>query len=61
MGNKELKPCPFCGSDRVYVLHLYHQDAVYGNEVRCGDCGARITEAGKNSREHAIRRWNRRV
>ena len=57
----ELKPCPFCGSDRVYILNLYHQDTVYGMEVRCGDCGAKITEAGKENRARLIERWNRRV
>lgn len=44
-----LKPCPFCGSDR---LHLFAMD----DGVKCLDCGAKITGV-IDWKE----RWNRRA
>lgn len=47
-----LKPCPFCGSDNIYLeLGIYAW-------VRCGGCGAYgpyVTE-----RDDAVRLWNAR-
>lgn len=44
-----LKPCPFCGSDR---LHIYAMD----DGVRCWECSAKITGVPDWQK-----RWNRRV
>lgn len=62
----ELKPCPFCGSDNLDLVHIngswgYHPSEDY---VKCLDCyaiGSRIKDSDcGNHRKEAIRNWNRR-
>ena len=56
MINFELKPCPFCGSNRIAV----DLDSMYGDTVQCDNCGAMIvTEATKIPSALAL--WNRRA
>lgn len=45
----KLKPCPFCGSEKLYIY-------VFSEGIRCDNCGAKIID-----KEDAIDRWNRRV
>ena len=63
---KELKPCPFCGSKPEYIEH--HEDngmpEVYYKEysyyyVRCLNCGCQILSSLNG--EKAIEIWNRRI
>lgn len=53
----ELKACPFCGSDGVYLVHGFHGHYVLCpnclNEMR-NDCAALTTD-------DLIGCWNRRV
>jgi hypothetical protein len=56
MTNKDLKPCPFCGSKAEFVNigeHFY---------VSCtkNSCAA-YTDGGMRMPERAAKRWNRRV
>ena len=59
----ELKPCPFCGSEKLVIL----EEVAYGNilnyAVCCdfdhGGCGA--TSGYRISEKEAIEAWNRRV
>jgi Lar family restriction alleviation protein len=56
----ELKPCPFCGSDRITIMvRLPFNDEVVGYYVFCSGCGAR--SALNFSEEIAIEAWNRRA
>jgi Lar family restriction alleviation protein len=48
-----LKPCPFCGSDRVQLL------TYYDSFVRCCVCLANSPPARRQ--DTAVRRWNRRA
>ena len=50
----QLKPCPFCGSSmcQTYLAG----ESVY---VRCNMCNS--TSGEKNSREAAVKAWNRRA
>lgn len=55
----ELKPCPFCGSDKVAVSHTPHSKygILYG--VECKSCNAHDND--RFIFEHyAIRSWNSR-
>lgn len=68
----ELKPCPFCGSDKLKLVKkrtTYHGHKAYVASVRCNCCNARggtvtnltIPYAVKEDVEaEATRRWNRR-
>lgn len=47
----EIKPCPFCGSDALFVSERNSK-----SYVRCGKCYAYGPD-GKN-KEEAIERWN---
>lgn len=48
----ELKPCPFCGSEKVSA---YHNNKIC-QTVECLDCGARMDEV-----PDAVERWNTRT
>lgn len=50
----ELRPCPFCGSERVNL-----KDAVAGFFAACGECGAE-SDLMTTIRE-AVEAWNRRA
>lgn len=49
MGNETLKPCPFCGSDRL---------SLSARDVSCRDCKASVSGSDEYI---ACERWNRRV
>jgi len=54
--NKELKPCPFCGSGNVLAIGPF----VAGRDVHCVGCGATIfwSESPKGKEGEL---WNRRA
>jgi len=54
-----LKPCPFCGSQKVNMHRVNHKGGVYLYEARCGKCEARTRK--ERSQEEIIKAWNRRV
>ncbi len=58
----KFKPCPFCGSDEIQVLHYKGgcPDGPYDSyNICCMKCGG-MTDFF-NTPEKAQRRWNRRV
>ncbi len=58
----ELKPCPFCGSDRITVMNIRD-----GQQAVCKDChsSGQPTFHGPDgfnaTRGHAVAAWNRRA
>lgn len=48
-----LKPCPFCGSTRVYDAGLWH------HVIKCLDCGTRSVPYSKW--DEAVSSWNTRA
>lgn len=57
----ELKPCPFCGSEKCATR--IHKN-VYGDiwwEARCNNCGAELSNKLFDTDEDAARAWNRRA
>jgi len=50
----ELKPCPFCGNNKIEQF----RDEKYGNTIMCTRCGGRV--ASHLSCEVVIDRWNMR-
>ena len=51
-----LKPCPFCGSDRVSSAH--QRD---GRVIGCAGCGARVGAFQPGAEEKATEKWNTRT
>jgi len=52
--SNELKPCPFCGSEKVFI-----NDEVLGFLVECKEC---CTEGPySHEKQEAIDRWNQRA
>lgn len=54
---KELKPCPFCGSEKVAVAYSFTD--IY--MIKCLNCGALTSFQGKEEKDTAIARWNKRM
>lgn len=72
----DLKPCPFCGSDKIAVVHQHSgRFEAYYSKVECGVCGGSTralenfecdnpeSDAMKNGRSVAevVELWNNRV
>lgn len=62
--NRQLKPCPFCGSDKIMVRDNSGYFGAKEKEyyIVCRKCGTFF--GNKNvygSRERTIRAWNRRA
>jgi len=58
---KELKPCPFCGSNTATILKNDDLGGATLYSVACGsvDCDM-IVHTGQTTREKAIAAWNKR-
>ena len=57
VGNKKLKPCPFCGGKAS--IYTYIPDKTVA--IRCDRCGATIySSAASDLEEVIIRKWNHR-
>ena len=67
----ELKPCPFCGSDNVFVqCMVYMLEGYKRHYVECYDCGADVGViknpngtfgAFYETKQQAIDAWNQRA
>lgn len=53
----ELKPCPFCGGEAVYMDSHTNPDRPQPT-IECIDCSCRMAELNK---EFLIECWNRRA
>lgn len=61
MGNKNIKPCPFCGSLAFSYTINYPLPDLHGcasGYVECTGCTAIVAE---ETEEQAIEAWNRRA
>ena len=62
MAETELKPCPFCGCEKVLTMVYDPFDGYQGSlavyRIRCRNCGAQIE---RNDVVDAIKAWNRRT
>ena len=52
----KLKPCPFCGSKKVY---LREDDVGVGSQVYCRSCHAMMDNLG--TPDENVEAWNRRA
>lgn len=53
--SENLKPCPFCGSNEIFI----DQPDANCFYVGCANCGVNGTTA--NTKERAVEAWNRRT
>lgn len=65
MNTKEIKPCPFCGSDAgVLNMPEYNKLPVFQSVVYCRRCNAKVTgwvrDTEAEAVESAIENWNTR-
>jgi len=60
MSEEKLKPCPFCGGEKVYLVECWSSEAPYkswrGCCRTCDSCGEM-----KGRKTAAIKAWNRRA
>lgn len=54
MTEKDLKPCPFCGSENTSI-----EEEPFGFQVLCWKCEAR--NGYEENKDKAIEAWNRRI
>ena len=72
--SKELKPCPFCGTEvELETIPLWHEDRGYQGcyefRIRCKNCGAQpnylqndtVYRPANEAINNVIKIWNRRV
>lgn len=65
MPEVELKPCPFCGCDRVWMRAVEYDTCI--NIIRCPDCKMEFTTPAwseghkSNNRDRTVEAWNRRA
>lgn len=52
----ELKPCPFCGGERIKAHYIRD-----GQSLSCTDCSAGVHAFNPNALDDCIERWNRRA
>ena len=63
---EELKPCPFCGSDKIQFLISGHFQPWDGSGMRlwyrcaCYECGSEMNSGMATTMKEAIKEWNRR-
>lgn len=57
--NEELKPCPFCGGNKVVLTTFVNEFCINIYQVIC--CNCNCCGALKRSGEKAIEMWNRRA
>ena len=63
---EELKPCPFCGSDKIQFLISGHFQPWDGAGMRlwyrcaCYECGAEMNSGMATTMKEATKEWNRR-
>jgi Lar family restriction alleviation protein len=50
-----LKPCPFCGGERIKAHYIRD-----GQSLGCQDCGAGVRAYNPNAGDKCIELWNRR-
>lgn len=58
--SKKLKPCPFCGSEEVYVEEYEHHPGVTRYRVLCAGCMAGVDTGTRQEPGWAVEDWNRR-
>jgi Lar family restriction alleviation protein len=62
--NEELKPCPFCGSDKISIVEVILKQPPPHYQVFCIECGCgtqRYSYYALPNKETAIIRWNKRI
>lgn len=59
MNERELKPCPFCGSAQVAFFRCEWRERMIISGMVCLECRAMGPKA--SSEERAVEAWNRRV
>jgi len=57
----DLKPCPFCGSEKILISRIKH-----GFEIKCGNCNVKFVQkvfrySLEWLKEKMINNWNTRV
>ncbi len=58
--NKELKPCPFCGSTEL-DYGIYTGTLRGFTYIECENCGAEMKATDKNGYRDVVKAWNRRT
>ena len=58
----ELKPCPFCGGEAMYVeLYAHSATGESAGYVRCSRPIPCVEQTNMHSKKYAYKKWNRRA
>ena len=59
--NKELKPCPFCGSNEVVLEWYIHHADQHRVRCLCTNCMAMVDAGWWQNERQPIQAWNTRA
>lgn len=57
----ELKPCPFCGHEAIYVEYYGKSESDSMGYVRCSRPVPCVCQANIRSKRFCYKKWNRRA
>ena len=63
-GNKlvmEIKSCPFCGDEDVFVAKRYIDGIWKGWKIVCPNCDLVVSSQDHDNKRSLIKEWNRRA
>ena len=57
----EIKSCPFCGDEDVFVAKRYIDGIWKGWKIVCPNCDLVVSSQDHDNKRSLIKEWNRRV
>ena len=57
----EIKPCPFCGDEDIFVVKRYVDGIWSGWKIVCPNCDLVVSSQGHDNKRELVKDWNRRA
>lgn len=57
----EIKPCPFCGDEDVFIAKRYIDGIWHGWQIVCPNCDLVVYSQDHENKRELVKDWNRRA